>query len=182
MISGCAQSSKASASMPFICSTGTATCSPGTPAPSASRATKRTRCSGLHFSRFFTRGDQERGRPAELLRQAAARDRVEEEGWRVRKDGSRFWANVVITAIRDSSGEVTGFAKITRDVTEHKQAQESVISELSGLLLANVEFASCSERSPPASARWFRTTPRRWRFTKRRPASCACSSSTFRRH
>ena len=58
---------------------------------------------GLHFSRFFTQEDQERGRPAELLRQAAARDRVEEEGWRVRKDGSRFWANIVITAIRDST-------------------------------------------------------------------------------
>ena len=59
---------------------------------------------GLHFSRFFTGEDQERGRPAELLRQATARDRVEEDAWRVRKDGSRFWANIVITAIRDSSG------------------------------------------------------------------------------
>jgi transcriptional regulator with GAF, ATPase, and Fis domain len=65
---------------------------------------------------------------------------VEEEAWRVRKDGSRFWANVVITAIRDSSGEVTGFAKVTRDVTEHKQAQESVIAELSSVLLANVDI------------------------------------------
>ena len=58
----------------------------------------------------------------------------------MRKDGSRFWANVVITAIRDSTGAVTGFAKITRDVTEHKQAQESVIAGLSGLLLANVDI------------------------------------------
>jgi PAS domain S-box-containing protein len=95
---------------------------------------------GLHFSRFFTQEDNDRGHPAELLRQAVAKERVEEEAWRVRKDGSRFWANVVITAIRDSTGAVTGFAKITRDVTEQKQAQESVIAELSVLLLANVDI------------------------------------------
>jgi PAS domain S-box-containing protein len=95
---------------------------------------------GLHFSRFFVQEDIDQDRPAELLRQAAAKERVEEEGWRVRKDGSRFWANVVLTAIRDSTGQVTGFAKITRDVTGQKQAQESVIVELSSLLLANVDI------------------------------------------
>ena len=95
---------------------------------------------GLHYSRFFTQEDIEQGRPAELLRQAIVKNRVEEEGWRVRKDGSRLWANVVLTAIHDSSGAVTGFSKITRDVTEHKQAQESVIAELSSLLLVNVEI------------------------------------------
>ncbi len=94
---------------------------------------------GLHFSRFFTQDDQERGRPAELLRQAAARDRVEEEDWRVRKDGSRFWANIVITAIRDSSGEVSGFAKVTRDMTDRKRAEEALIFQLSGALLANMD-------------------------------------------
>jgi PAS domain S-box-containing protein len=94
---------------------------------------------GLHFSRFFTHEDQERGKPAELLRQAAARDRVEEEDWRVRKDGSRFWANIVITAIRDSSGEVTGFAKVTRDMTNRKRAEEALIFQLSGALLANMD-------------------------------------------
>jgi len=95
---------------------------------------------GLHYSRFFTHEDVEQGRPAELLRQAIQKNRVEEEGWRVRKDGSRFWANVVLTAIRDSAGAVTGFSKITRDVTGHKQAQESVIAELSSLLLVNVDI------------------------------------------
>jgi PAS domain S-box-containing protein len=95
---------------------------------------------GLHYSRFFTQEDIEQGRPAELLRQAIVKNRVEEEGWRVRKDGSRLWANVVLTAIHDSSGAVTGFSKITRDVTEHKQAQESVIAELSSLLLVNVDI------------------------------------------
>jgi PAS domain S-box-containing protein len=95
---------------------------------------------GLHFSRFFTHEDIEKGHPAELLRRAARQSRVEEEGWRVRKDGSRFWANVVLTAIRDSTGAVTGYAKVTRDVTESKQAQESVVAELSSLLLANVDI------------------------------------------
>jgi formate hydrogenlyase transcriptional activator len=95
---------------------------------------------GLHFSRFFVEEDQARGRPAELLRQAARRGRLEDEGWRVRKDGSRFWANSILTAIRDSAGAVTGFAKITRDETDRKQAQESVIAELSNLLLAHVDI------------------------------------------
>ncbi len=95
---------------------------------------------GLHYSRFFVQEDIDRGRPAELLRQAARRDRVEEEGWRVRKDGSRFWANCVLTAIRDSAGSVTGYSKITRDETDRRQAQESVIAELSSLLLANVDI------------------------------------------
>jgi len=95
---------------------------------------------GLHFSRFFTQEDIDRDHPAELLRQAASKGRVEEEGWRVRKDGSRFWANVVITAIHDTVGQVTGFAKITRDVSDRKQAQESMIAELSRLLLANVDI------------------------------------------
>jgi formate hydrogenlyase transcriptional activator len=94
---------------------------------------------GLHFSRFFIQEDIDRGHPAAILRRAA-KTRVEEEGWRVRKDGSRFWANVIVTPIRDSSGALTGFAKITRDVSDRKQAQESMIAELSGLLLANVDI------------------------------------------
>jgi formate hydrogenlyase transcriptional activator len=94
---------------------------------------------GLHYSCFFLQEDIDRGRPAELLRQAARRDRVEEETWRVRKDGSRFWANCVLTAIRDSAGAVTGYSKITRDETDRRQAQESVVAELSSLLLANVD-------------------------------------------
>jgi PAS domain S-box-containing protein len=94
---------------------------------------------GLHFSRFFVEEDVMRGHPPELLRRAAKHGRVEEEGWRVRKDGSRFWANCVLTAIRDSNGVVTGFAKVSRDETDRKQAQESVIAELSRLLLANVD-------------------------------------------
>jgi PAS domain S-box-containing protein len=94
---------------------------------------------GLHFSRFFTQEDVERGRPAELLRLAAERGRIEDEGWRVRKDGARFWADVVLTAIRDDAGELTGYAKVTRDFTDRKRAEEAVTLQLSNALLANLD-------------------------------------------
>jgi len=94
---------------------------------------------GLHFSRFFTHEEVDRGRPAELLRLAAERGRVEEEAWRVRKDGSRFWANVILTAIRDDAGQLTGFAKVTRDFTDRKRAEEAVMLQLSGALLSNLD-------------------------------------------
>jgi PAS domain S-box-containing protein len=80
---------------------------------------------GQHFSRFYPREAVERGWPDEELRRAAAEGRVEDEGWRVRKDGSTFWANVVITALRDEGGTLRGFAKITRDLTERRQAEEN---------------------------------------------------------
>jgi formate hydrogenlyase transcriptional activator len=94
---------------------------------------------GKHFSRFFTQEDRERGRPAELMRLAVERGRVEREGWRVRKDGSRFWADVVLTAIRDANGELIGFAKVTRDHTDRKRAEESVMLQLSSALLSNMD-------------------------------------------
>jgi len=95
---------------------------------------------GKHFSRFFTQEDIDRGRPADLLNLAAQRGRVEHEGWRVRKDGARFWANIVITAVRDpASGEVTGYAKVTRDFTDRKRAEEAVMLQLSQALLANMD-------------------------------------------
>ena len=80
---------------------------------------------GQHFSRFYPKEVVERGWPEEELRRATAEGRIEDEGWRVRKDGSMFWANVVITALRDQAGEVRGFLKITRDLTERRQAEET---------------------------------------------------------
>jgi PAS domain S-box-containing protein len=94
---------------------------------------------GKHFSRFFTREDVERNHPAELMRLAGLRGRFEEEGWRVHKDGSRFWADSVLTAIRDSSGTVTGYAKVTRDFTDRKHAEEAVMLQLTSVLLANMD-------------------------------------------
>ena len=79
---------------------------------------------GTHFSRFYPEEDAARGKPARALAQAAKDGRFEDEGWRVRKDGTRFWASVVITAIRDEDGALRGFAKVTRDVTERKRAED----------------------------------------------------------
>ena len=94
---------------------------------------------GKHFSHFFIQEDLEHGRPAELLRLATQKGRIEEEGWRVRKDGSRFWGDIVLTAIRDSGGEVIGYAKVTRDFTDRKRAEEAVMLQLSTALLANMD-------------------------------------------
>jgi PAS domain S-box-containing protein len=79
---------------------------------------------GEHFSVFYTEEDIERGHPDEELRIAATEGRYEEEGPRLRKDGSTFWASVLITALRDEEGDLRGFAKVTRDVTERKEADE----------------------------------------------------------
>jgi PAS domain S-box-containing protein len=81
---------------------------------------------GQHFSRFYTDEDRERGIPVCALATALTDGRFEAEGWRVRKDGSRFWANVVIDPIHDERGKHVGFAKITRDLTERRQAQEAL--------------------------------------------------------
>jgi PAS domain S-box-containing protein len=81
---------------------------------------------GEHFSRFYTPEDREAGVPARALATATRDNRFEAEGWRVRKDGTRFWAHVVIDSIRDPSGELVGFAKVTRDVTDRKQAEEQL--------------------------------------------------------
>ncbi len=81
---------------------------------------------GRHFSRFYTEADQAAGIPALALRTAIAEGRWESEGQRVRKDGSLFWAHVLIDPIRDEDGEVLGFAKVTRDITERKEAQRQL--------------------------------------------------------
>ncbi|WP_420472661.1 PAS domain S-box protein [Noviherbaspirillum sp. ST9] len=81
---------------------------------------------GQHFSRFYTDEDNARGIPAKNLRIAMETGRFEDEGWRIRKDGSRFWANVVIDAIRTPDGTLAGFAKITRDITDRKHAAEAL--------------------------------------------------------
>jgi PAS domain S-box-containing protein len=78
---------------------------------------------GQHVSVFFLPDDVGAGKPQELLEIAAEKGWVEDEGWRVRKDGSRFWANVVITALRDDAGRLRGFGKVTRDFTERKAAE-----------------------------------------------------------
>ena len=81
---------------------------------------------GEHFSRFYTEADRKTGLPRRALETAAREGKFEGEGWRCRKDGTRFWAFVVIDPIKDASGNLIGFAKITRDLTERKLAEEAL--------------------------------------------------------
>jgi PAS domain S-box-containing protein len=81
---------------------------------------------GQHFSRFYAKEDQARGDPARTLSIAASKGQFEGEGWRVRKDGTRFWAGVVVDRILDKDGNLVGFAKITRDMTEKKKAEDAL--------------------------------------------------------
>ena len=81
---------------------------------------------GKHFSIFYPEEDLRSGKPQMELRVATAVGRFEDEGWRLRKDGSRFWANVIISALRDPSGNLQGFSKITRDITERMLALEAL--------------------------------------------------------
>ena len=97
----------------------------GTPAPSVSGYTA-AEIIGQHFSRFYMEEDRQERVPQRYLMIAARTGKLETEGWRVRKDGSQFWASVVIDAIRNESGELVRFAKITRDMTEKRVAEEQM--------------------------------------------------------
>ncbi len=91
---------------------------------------------GSHFSRFYTEEDRQAGTPKLALGTAAKEGRWESEGWRLRKDGTRFWAHVVIDAIHDESGKLLGFAKITRDLTEKKAASDALAEANAALFQA----------------------------------------------
>jgi PAS domain S-box-containing protein len=84
---------------------------------------------GQHFSTFYPPEDIAAGKPTWELEEAAREGRVQDEGWRLKKDGTRFWANVVITALRDESGQLVGFAKVTRDLTERREAEQRAIED-----------------------------------------------------
>ena len=81
---------------------------------------------GRHFSLFYTPEARANGEPARVLAEAGDKGRVEMEGWRLRKDGSRFWASIIIDAVRNDAGELIGFAKVTRDITEKREAQQQL--------------------------------------------------------
>ena len=84
---------------------------------------------GRHFSIFYPQKDIKNGKPAWELKVAAREGRFEDEDWRIRKDGSLFWANVIITALRNPAGNLVGFAKVTRDLTERKAAEQRAIED-----------------------------------------------------
>lgn len=81
---------------------------------------------GKHFSCFYPAADVAGGKPQRLMNTALQNGRVEDEGWRVRKDGAMFWANVVITVLKDKSGKIVGFSKVTRDITERMRAERAL--------------------------------------------------------
>jgi PAS domain S-box-containing protein len=98
-----------------------------TPAAARIKGWRREEVEGQSFRRFFTPEDQAAGFPEQILERARTEGRFESEGWRVRKDGARFWALASVHAIRDDDGTLTGFAKITRDMTEQRAAQQALL-------------------------------------------------------
>jgi PAS domain S-box-containing protein len=95
---------------------------------------------GKHFSIFYPKEAIEKHWPEHELEVAREQGRFEDEGWRIRKDGSRFWANVIITTMRNEDGEVTGFSKITRDLTERRRAEEQMKALAERLQRSNSEL------------------------------------------
>lgn len=123
---------------------------------------------GQPFYRFYLPSDIEAGKPRMLLSHAAQAGRVTDEGWRVRKDGSRFWAFVVITALYNDKGKIKGYAKITRDITERKQMEDHLhetllrleqankqLEELNQLKSLSISVASHELRSPLAAIKGY---------------------------
>ena len=111
---------------------------------------------GQHISRFYPAEAVAEGKPDRALRAAAAVGKYEEEGWRLRQDGSRFWASVVLTALRDEAGNLRGFSKITRDRSERKRAEEAarrLLEEEAARRAAEEHAAAIREQRE-----WFRTT------------------------
>ncbi len=101
---------------------------------------------GKHFSAFYTEEDRKADVPARALAEAAGKGRFEAEGWRVRKDGSKFWASVVIDRIEDDSGNLVGFAKVTRDISERKEAQDR-LREVQAQLAASQKLEAIGQLS-----------------------------------
>ena len=99
---------------------------------------------GRHFACFYTPDDVRAGKPERLLQEAVSQGRCEDEGWRVRKDGSAFWANAVITALRDPHGTLLGFTKVTRDITERTRLEQEIQQHSVALEAANKELDAFS--------------------------------------
>jgi PAS domain S-box-containing protein len=102
---------------------------------------------GRHFSTFYAAEDLAVGQPETELRVATAEGRFEDEGWRIRKDGSRFWANIIMTALRDPSGRLIGFAKITRDLTERRAMNERLLVDARRIAAEEAARAAAEDRN-----------------------------------
>jgi PAS domain S-box-containing protein len=95
---------------------------------------------GQHESRFYAPEDIGQGRPEDQLKAARVKGRAEDEGWRVRRDGSQFWANEILTALTDKTGRLRGFAKVMRDFTDRKRAEEALVLEISNVLVSQLDI------------------------------------------
>jgi PAS domain S-box-containing protein len=100
---------------------------------------------GQPFSVFYTDEDIKSGKPARELQCAIAEGQYEEDGWRVRKDGSRFWTNVIITALRDKQGRHIGFSKISRDLTDRKQSEDAIARMNETLQASNAQLEAANK-------------------------------------
>jgi len=118
---------------------------------------KASEIKGQHFSCFYPQEDQQAGKPNAHLVVAADLGRVEDEAWRVRKDGSKFWANVVITAIRNRAGELVGFGKVTRDFTDKMLADRALQDEVMERQRAQVSLQESEEALRHLSRHLLRT-------------------------
>ncbi|HYE54692.1 MAG TPA: PAS domain S-box protein, partial [Chitinophagaceae bacterium] len=101
---------------------------------------------GKNFRQFYTEGDRRDHLPERLLNQAVENGRATHEGWRVRKDGTLFWGNIVITALHDDTGDVVGFTKVTRDLTERKKAEDQQAEYTRNLAETNEALRRSEER------------------------------------
>jgi PAS domain S-box-containing protein len=100
---------------------------------------------GKNFRLFYPDQDRKDLLPDRLIQEAARNNRAQHEGWRVRKDGTKFWGSVVITALHDDDGNIVGFSKVTRDLTERKAAEETVIENARALEVKNRELAAMNQ-------------------------------------
>jgi len=107
---------------------------------------------GRHFSTFYPDSDIANDKPGYELKVASEVGRFEDEGWRIRKDGTRFWANVVITALRAPDGELVGFAKVTRDLTERRRAQNQAVEDARRLAMEEAHREAAELRARELSA------------------------------
>jgi PAS domain S-box-containing protein len=107
---------------------------------------KREEILGKHISLFYTQEDKDAHVPEALLQQARAKGSVVREGWRVRKDGTRFWGNITITALHDDDGDIIGFSKVTQDLTEKKRAEDYLSNFMEELEQRNEELRQSEER------------------------------------